>query len=56
MQLDALVSNVIESFAEEQDENEVGGIIDHITGYKNLKNYAWVDTKWFKPHLLQTFN
>lgn len=45
MQLDDLVSNVIESFAEEQDENEVGGIIDHITGYKKLKNYAWVDTK-----------
>jgi hypothetical protein len=38
-----LVKNVIESFAEEQDENEVGGIIDHITGYKKLKNYAWVE-------------
>ncbi len=45
MQLDDLVSNVIEAFAEEQDENEVGGIIDHITGYKKLKNYSWVDSK-----------
>lgn len=41
--VDTLIADVIEAFAEEQDENEVGGIIDHITGYKTLKDFAWVE-------------
>jgi hypothetical protein len=44
--LDAFVSNVIEAFAEENEENEVGGIIsgliDHIQNYKTLKEFAWI--------------
>ena len=45
-ELDAFVSNVIEAFAEENEENEVGGIIsgliDHIQNYKTLKEFAWI--------------
>jgi hypothetical protein len=47
-ELDALVSNVIETFADEQEDNEVGGIIsgliDHIQNYKTLKTFTWVES------------
>lgn len=47
MELDAFVSNVIEAFTEEEDSNEVegviSGIIDHIQNYKTLKTFAWVE-------------
>jgi hypothetical protein len=26
----------------DEDDYEVGGILDHMYGYKKVKNYAWV--------------
>lgn len=47
-EMDAFVSNIIEAYTEEKNENEVGGIIsglvDHIQNYKTLKTFAWVDS------------